>query len=152
MSPRLVPLDRFLLAQLVREERDPVTAEMASGEVFAQRALAIRGLSYALLDGGTLVAGGGLVPMWPGRAEAWQLTSTLARPRQLALGVKMARRILDARQRDPAFRRIEMFVRCRQAWACSFILGLGFVLEGRLKRWDPRGDDVWLCSRVREIV
>lgn len=148
MSPRLVPMDRFLLDQLIAVERDPMTAEMCSGDGFAQRALAVSGLSYAMLDGAELIGGGGLVPMWPGRAEAWQLTSRHARPRQLVRGVAMAAHVLDARQRDPSFRRIEAYVRCDQVWALSFIAGLGFAREGRLAAWDPGGRDVWICSRV----
>jgi hypothetical protein len=146
---RLVPLDHFLLDQLLHLERDPMTAEMSAGPRFAQRVLP-SGLSYALLDGGDLIGGGGLVQMWPGRAEAWQLTSRFARPRQLVAAAHFAARQMDERQRDPAFRRIEAFVRVGSTWALSFIAALGFVREGLLDAWDPAGRAVWICARVRE--
>lgn len=152
MSARLIAMDKFLLDQLVALERDPLTAEMCSGDLFAQRVLPLRGLTWALLDGGDLVGGAGLVPMWPGRAEGWQLTSRHARPRQLALAVRMARQVLDDRQRDPTFRRIEIYVRAGAIWCASFVKALGFEREGLLKRWDPAGRDMWICSRVREAV
>lgn len=149
---RLVPLDSFLLQQLIQMERDALTAEMCTGQSFALRAVAFNGLAFALLDGGDLIAGGGLVQMWPGRAEAWQLTSRFARPRQLLAAVHIGRRVMDDRQRDPAFRRIEAYVRACEPWAQSFSKGLGFVREGILRRWDPAGRDVWICARVREAV
>jgi hypothetical protein len=149
---RLIPLDHLLLKQLLLLERDPLTAEMASGGAFALRAVAFNGLSFALVEGGELIAGGGLVQIWPGRAEAWQLTSRHARPRQLAAAAAAARDTMDKRQRDPAFRRIEAYVRACEPWAVSFIRALGFVREGVLKAWDPAGRDVWLCARVRECA
>lgn len=152
MSPRLVPMDKFLLDQLVANERDPLVSEICSGPNFAALALQRPNLSFAMLDGGELVAGGGLVPLWHGRAEAWQLTSRRARPRQLAAAAKFARQVMDARQRDPAFRRIEAFVRADAGWALSFLRALGFVREGLLRAWDPAGRDMWICSRISETA
>lgn len=148
MSARIVPLDAFLLDRLVQAERDPLTAELCAHPAWASRVLAIPGLAYAVLDGPDLVAGGGLVPMWPGRAEAWALVSRFARKRQLVKAVQLAAQTVAARQRDPSFRRIEMFVRCDPSWCRSFIAGLGFVREGLLKAWDPAGRDVWMCARI----
>lgn len=150
MNPRLIPMDRFLLDRLVAEERDPLTAEFCASEPFARRVLALPGLAFALLDGADLVAGAGLVPMWHGRAEAWQLTSRHARPRQLVAAARIARTVLDKRQCDPAFRRIEIYVRAGAQWCASFIAALGFEREGLLKRWDAAGRDMWICARVRE--
>lgn len=143
---RLVKLDKLLLALAVGQERDPVTAEFACRDAFAVQALS--GPAYALIDGGELVGAGGLVPHWPGRAEGWWLTGKCARPRQLVKAVHLAREFLNARQRDPAFRRIEMFVRGEERWALTFAEALGFSLEGVLKAWDPMGRDMLLCARV----
>lgn len=143
---RLVKLDQLLLAIAVEQERDAVTAEYACRDAFAAQALS--GPSFALIDGGELVGAGGLVPHWPGRAEGWWLTSKWARPRQLVRAVHLAREFLDRCQRDPAFRRIEMFVRAEAHWAFSFVEALGFHLEGVLKAWDPIGRDMLLCARI----
>lgn len=152
MSPRLVPLDRFLLDRLVAAERDPITAQQVSHDGFAPRVLAVQGLAYALLDGGMPMAGFGLVTHWHGRAEAWQLSSRHARPRQLAMAARMGSRLMDARQRDPAYRRVEAYVQCSQRWALSFIETLGFERKCVLAQWDPAGRDVWFCERIREAA
>lgn len=151
MSARLVALDEFLARRLIHLERDELTAEMCGSDAWVRRILQYPALSFAMLDGGEVIGGGGLVPMWSGRAEAWQLSSRFARPRQLVAGVKLARAWLDQRQRDPVFRRVEAFVRKDHKWAFSFIDALGFVREGVLRNWDPRGRDVWICARIAEL-
>jgi hypothetical protein len=42
---------------------------------------------------------------------------------------RIAVQILDSHQRDPAFRRVEMFVHCHCSWAVSFIAALGFEAQ-----------------------
>jgi hypothetical protein len=151
MSARLVAMDGFLLGDLIDSERDGLTAQMCRSTAFMSRVLALPGLAFALLDGGEVVAGAGLVPMWHGRAEAWQLTSRHARPRQLVAAARIAARELDRRQCDPAFRRIEIYVLAGARWCASFVAALGFEREGLLRRWDPAGRDMWICGRVREV-
>lgn len=148
MSPRLVAMDAVLLQRLLDEERDPVVRDYCTPENFISRVL-IDGLSFALLEGEMLVAGAGVVPLWPGRAEAWQLTSRHARPRQLVAGARIAAAFMDRLQADPAFRRIEIYVRDGARWCGSFVAALGFAREGLLRHWDPAGRDTWICSRVR---
>lgn len=148
MSARIVALDRFLLDRLVAGERDPLTAEMAEGDGFARRALS--GPCNAMIDGGEVVVGGGLTVMWMGRAEAWLLVSRAARPRHLVMAARFCARVLEKRQRDPMYRRIEMFVRAGERWSESFAASLGFVREGRLRRWDAQGRDYLLFARVVE--
>lgn len=144
---RLVPLTPELLAFAVALERDPLAAEMAEGESFARRAL-LPTLSFAMIRGGYVLGAGGLVPQWPGRAEAWLLVSRHARPRDIAHGTRQARVFFDKRQRQPAFRRIEAFIRADRVWNRSFADALGFVHEGRLIAWAPDGADYDLYARV----
>jgi hypothetical protein len=142
---RLVKLDVLLLETAIRCERDPVVAEFANRESYAATVLS-GPAAYAAIDGGTLVAAGGLILHWRGRAEAWSLVSRYARRRQLVRAIRMTRVVLDEVQRDPAFRRIEMFVRCN--CAKSFAAALGFAEEGYLKAWDPKQRDMRLFARI----
>lgn len=150
MTVRFVPLDRFLLDRAVDLERDPLTAEMASGDGFAERVLPLRGLSVGVLDGGNIVGAGGLVPLWPGRAEGWWLVSRQARPRQLAQATRLAVQLMDRRQRDPTFRRIEAWVRADAPYARSFLKALGFAAPSLQPRWDTKGRDHLFAYRIRE--
>ena len=142
---RLVKLDALLLQIAIAAERDPVVAEFASRESYPQTALS-GPAAYAVIDGGTLVAAGGLILHWKGRAEAWSLVSRYARPRQLVQAIRMSRVVLDEVQRDGAFKRIEMLVRCD--CARSFAKALGFAEEGYLKAWDPKQRDMRLFARI----
>lgn len=143
---RLVPLDPVLLGIAVAQERDSVTAAFAAAPGYAAQALS--GPAFALLDGGAVIGAGGLVPHWRGRAEGWWLTGQCARPRHLVHAARLARAFLDDRQRDPAFRRIEIFIRAGEPWASSFARALGFTCEGRLQAWDPAGRDMCIFARV----
>lgn len=145
MRTRLVWLDEDLLAEAVELERDPLIAEMASGPQFAARVLS--GAAYAVLEGLELVAAGGLVLYWAGRAEAWALVSRRATRRQIVEAIAHGRRVLDKRQRDPSYRRIEMHVRDAH-YARTFGHALGFRLAGAETAWDPAGRDYLLFERI----
>ena len=145
---RYVPLTPELLTLAVALERDPLTAVMTEGSAFAARVL-LPGLAYAMLDGGELVGCGGLTPLWHGRAEAWLLVSRLAGRRQIAAGIRHAAQWFAARQRDPAFRRIEMYVRRSAPWRATFAAALGMSLEGALSVWAPDGEDYCLYARIQ---
>jgi hypothetical protein len=148
----VLPLTEGLLRQAIANERDRVTAELCDYPQFIARVLERPAKAWALVEAGEPVVAFGLMQIWPGRAEVWQLTSAKARPRQLVKAARIAVQILDSHQRDPAFRRVEMFVHCHCSWAVSFINALGFDRKCRMDKWDPRGRDVWLCERIREAA
>lgn len=147
---RFVPMDRLLLRHLIDDERDPLSSEMADSPVFADRTMmeASRGLAWAGIDGATVAVGGSLTILWAGRAEAWWLVSRAARPRHLVAAARFSRSLMDKRQRDPLFRRIEIFVRAGERWSESFAAAMGFVCEGYLCKWDPKGRDCRCFARV----
>ena len=151
---RMVPLDRFLISELVENERDPLISEMASGPEFEARVMlaASYGNAYAVFSDGVPIAAGGLQLQWPGRAEAWGLFSRHIRRRHFVPLIQHVNAYLDRRQRDPSFRRIEMYVRVQPEWnAVTFAHALGFLIEGEMPRWDPAGRTYLICSRIREV-
>jgi hypothetical protein len=143
---KITPLTRALLNLAVRECRDPLLAEMSSGEYFPMRAL--NAWAYALIGRGRVLAAAGLIPMWSGRAEAWLIVGREASPRDLVPALRQAGIMMDHRQRLPFFRRIEAYVRCEEAYAPAFIAALGMEIEGVMRAWDPLGRDYYLCARV----
>ena len=147
---RLVPLTRPTLNMMVALERDPLIAELASGEEFAERSLTY-GLSVLAIRDGYFIACGGLVPHWSGRAEAWALISANAAQRDLVAAARLCRDWLDKRQRNPVFRRVECYVQRDAPWRRSFMRALGFEPEGCLRGWGPDGSDFNVYARIREF-
>ncbi len=144
---RLVELDELLLREAVALERDPMIAALCAGREFASRSL-IPGLAMGALQNGEVLGAGGLVPHWPGRAEAWLLVSREASRRQIVGGLRLARQWLDRCQALPMFRRIEIYVRTAAPWRASFAAALGFNREADLEAWGPNGEAFTLYSRI----
>ncbi|HEY2068280.1 MAG TPA: hypothetical protein VGG48_01900 [Rhizomicrobium sp.] len=149
IRPRLVPLDDTLLRIAIALERDQLAARFTN--LYERRALLAPDRSFAFVDGGELLGAGGLVPVWPGRAEGWLLVSRLARPRQVVAGVRAARAWLDRKLRDPDYARIEFYIRADAPWRESFARALGCAEQGaKLRRWGLDGADYVLHARISE--
>ena len=149
-APHLVPLTRALLDQVAQLGTDPLAAEIAerAGESYARHVLQ-PGLCFAALDGGYLLGAGGLVPLWHGRAEAWMQVTHLAERRHLAWATRAIAEFFAKRQRDPAFARIEIYIRADAPWRESFAGALGVTeAHGPMRRWDVLGRDYFLYARV----
>ena len=146
-TAHLVALDDTLLKLALTLERDAMTAQM-SNLYDASPLLLQPGLSVAFVEDGYLLGAGGLAPVWNGLAEAWLLISILARPRHIVAGLRAAKRWLDAKQRDPAFTRVQLYVRADAPWRQSFVAALGVERDGALlKRWGRDGADYCLHAR-----
>lgn len=147
-KPRMVPLTPELLQAIAAAEIDGLTSEMAGHPSFTMNALQ-DGLSFAMLDGGYLIAAGGLFPLWSQRWMGWGLVTSFARPRHLAFATRWARAWLDRKQRNPVFRRVEFTMLADQPWRESFAQALG-VTEGLgpVACYDPKGRSHWLYARV----
>lgn len=144
MSARLVTLDAFLLGELIDNARDRVDAEWAAAPEIRELMLGLPHLSFAMIDGPHVVAGGGLIPSHSGRACCWSLISQFARPRHVANGL----RLLDAFVGIVEFRRVEAFVRAGAKWSC-YLEHAGFVREGLMRAWDAAGRDHFIYARVK---
>lgn len=142
-SMRLVPLDRDLLREAHRLERDDTIRKISNIE----RVPLAPGA--AALDGGELVACGGLAPSWDGRAEAWALISKHARLRQIVQATRLARGWLDRLQRDAKFARLDIYIRADVRWRKSFARALGLEETALLKQWGPQAMDFVMYERIR---
>jgi hypothetical protein len=148
---RIVKLDHFLLQRLIDEERDGIAAEMTRelGVPSQMMVASSYGLAYALIDGSEVPIGGALLPRFYGHAEACCFITRMARARHIVVASRWARAFLDKRQRDPQFRRVQMYIRANEPWSQSFPRSLGFECEGLHAAWDAAGRDYWCYARIR---
>ncbi len=142
----LLPLTRGLLKFVLAAARADEDSNLPK---FPEVTFA--GCAYALFDGGRVLGAGGVVPIWPGRAEGWLLVTRLARPRDIVAGVRVAAAWLDEKQCDPAFARLEFFLLTQAPWRQSFAAALDLELVSTLRRWGPDGHDYCHYERLRGI-
>jgi RimJ/RimL family protein N-acetyltransferase len=105
------------------------------------------GPAFTLLcDGQPVICGGILMMGWQ-RGQAWILPSTL-----FCKHVKQSYRLIKQKmmdiQRAYDLRRIEALVEPGFEAGKRFMEHLGFTNEGLLKRYGPRGEDMFMYGRV----
>lgn len=143
---RMVPLTTDLLHLSLQMSDDPAIKLLRDNER-AHDIYLTPGLSYAVISGGMMLATLGIIPIRHGLAMGWMLPS--ADKRGMAFVTRCAIACLDAWQRDPRFRRIEIHVRADQPWRESFARRLDMTEGwGPLRAWDELGRDYWLYARV----
>ena len=149
IQPRFVPLTPELLAWAWLDHPDPAMARAATPQVM-EALTRPPAWGEALLDQGRVMVAAGLVPHWPGRAEAWATVSRFAGRRHQVMAWRRCLAAIETAQRNPDFRRIEMNVQHSAPWRRRFADLLGFDLEGRMRKWHPSGQDFCLYARVAE--
>lgn len=102
------------------------------------------GLSYAAVEGDTVLVCAGLLPMWEGRAEAWALMGADLKRNFVAIH-NAAQRFLSVAD----FRRIEAVVDAEFCSARKWIERLGFEYEGPARAYTPDGRDCIRYAKVR---
>ncbi|MEQ8370789.1 MAG: hypothetical protein RIE31_05130 [Alphaproteobacteria bacterium] len=116
--------------------REPGRSELLSAGA-SPESLALRGPSVTLADGdGTPVAALGLVPLWPGVAEAWVLTGSRVTGHVHAFHRLVRRHLADAPRRF-TLHRIQASVRADSVVARRWALALGFREEGLMPAYGP---------------
>lgn len=145
---RVVPLTADLFSLALAGASDPFVTEQGSQPGVLANVLRPN-LSFAILDGGSLVCALGIFPVVFGRAQGWMIKTPLATRAGLAYTVRQTRAHFDRWITQPAFCRIEMHIRDGQPWRDSFAARLG-MNEGPylMRKWDNLGRDYWLYARV----
>lgn len=144
------PLDEVLFRAVVIECGNPAIQELARAPGFAAPFLEHPMLGGAMLGSGRVLAAAGLIPRFYGMAEAWLIFSRLASKSARIAALRHVRKQLDAYQADPAFQRIEMYIRADEPWCAKYGRLMGMQLEGLLRRRDPFRRDYCLFARVTE--
>lgn len=103
----------------------------------------------SVFEGQTLIAIGGLIPNWPGRAQIWMASSRAARPRHYLKLISTANWLVDIGHKRGATR-IEAYVRDNNASACRWIEKIGFNFEGVMRMFGMAGEDFRLYAHIEE--
>jgi hypothetical protein len=102
-------------------------------------------LAFTAMAGETVLNCAGLIKEWEGRYTAWAYISPQAKHywKSIHRGVKEFLRTVDVR-------RIEANVDCDFLAAQRWAEKLGFVLEGRMRKFLPNGADAFSYVLVRQ--
>lgn len=84
---------------------------------------------------------------WPGMAEAWMMTGTVAREHGIILS-RGARRVFDNIGPALNLRRMQIVVSVDRDYAVNWARFLRFTEEGRLGSYGPEGADYLMFARI----
>lgn len=101
---------------------------------------ASNGLSFSAIDNGWVVASAGLIPLWPGVAEAWVLASNRIDQHAVAIGRAVRtrfRQMIDAEQ----LHRVQAAIRSDTVGLSRLPEWLGMKHEGHMPAYDQFGAD-----------
>lgn len=119
-------------------------ARLADPRVAAS--LPMPGLSWSGFAGDVLVGCAGIVPIWPGRAQAWAVLADV--PRRCWPAVTAHVHLICAEAHRLGWARLETTVidgfAAGQRWAEK----CGFDAEGLMRGYGPDGTDHWLYART----
>ena len=100
--------------------------------------------SFSIWNDDKILAAGGAVMLWEGRAEIWLLVDKMAGKSMFGLH-KVARRFLDAMP----FRRLETGCEIEWSEAHRWLKMLGFEYEHRARKYTPTGRDLDIYVRIK---
>jgi len=101
----------------------------------------------AIVEGEGIACSWGVVPLWPGVAECWMLTSTLL-DRYPLTTIRKARELIHVIKCELMCKRLQMTVRTDDAVAIRFAEALYFRSEGVLNSYGTDGSDFTMMARL----
>lgn len=109
---------------------------------------AINGLSFSAIDNGWVVASAGLIPLWPGVAEAWLLASNRIDQHAIPIG-RAVRRGLYEKIEMEQLHRVQAVTRHDEPMLARWARFLGMQHEGKMLAYDQRQADYdrWAWTR-----
>jgi RimJ/RimL family protein N-acetyltransferase len=139
-------VERLRPEHIVSVNLQPAQARVAGVISFqyAEHLCTLPGVGWAVTDGDTALACGGIVEVWPNRAQSWALFSAEVLPRFRAVH-RLVTNVLN----DAPWRRIEMDVDAEHAAGFAWATRLGFQNEGLRRKYTADGRDVFLFARVK---
>ena len=107
-----------------------------------------RGLSFTGIRDGRVLGCAGVVPLWPGVAQAWAVFSAAALSEPVAL-TRIVGREIDRIADTLALRRLQATVAETHHEGARWLAFLGFELEGLLVNYGPDGmGDYWMYGKA----
>jgi hypothetical protein len=104
--------------------------------------------SFTATEDGKVVGVGGVVPFWDGVGEAWAIYPRDTRRYRFAI-YRITKQMINLIERRYNYRRIEAKAHCGWMAAVSFLIAMGFEIEGRARAYGPDGADYYHMARVR---
>lgn len=145
MKPIIVPFKAEHLAKLHLQPAQKYMSNIIDEE-YAKVLEGENVHSFSLLDGGLVLACGGVAPMWHGRAIAWMIIAGEAAGFKFLNVHKAILRFFETCY----INRIEATVDCDFEQGHRWMRMLGFKMEAeRMKGYRPDGGDCALYARVR---
>jgi hypothetical protein len=105
--------------------------------------------SYSALYRGQVACCFGAVPIWPGVAEAWLLTSDIVETSPVTL-TRSAMSYFDTVVDQMRLFRLQISVDTRNSLAIRWAEVLHFVREGTLRSFGPDGADHYIYARITD--
>lgn len=102
------------------------------------------GPSFSCEVEGAIIACGGNIRIWPGRASAWALLSPTS-GKHMARITRAVIRFFEVSEDFRIETTVDDGFEAGHRWAKL----LGFEREGYMKKYRPNGQDAWLYARVR---
>ena len=96
----------------------------------------------------TVLAVGGVNWFWDGVGEAWVIYSKNIATHKWAIG-RATHRIFKILLNQYQWRRVQAVVRTDWKEAVRMVENFGFHREGRMRRYCPNGDDVYMYGMVK---
>ena len=107
----------------------------------------VKGMSWSVDDNGTIVASGGLIPLWGGVAEAWMIGGDEIGKHRVKVS-RLIRTMLDDVMQLHGVYPVQANIHHRFERAIRLAEWLGFENEGLMPRFGAEGDDYYRFAKV----
>lgn len=108
-----------------------------------------RSLAFGGFKGERLLACGGIIPQWTGRAALWLMLAEATKGYDMLWIFRTCRTYLDEIQTSHAYNRLEATVDVGFKQGHRFARLLGFKAEGLLRKYAPDGHDHIMYARIK---
>lgn len=132
------------LTMLELQEAQAELADTIALPGYGECVAAAPGQAFTVMDGETVLACGGAIELWPGRALIWSLVSDKA-----GQHLRFIHRAVAGFLDQAPWTRVEAHVDARFKQGVQWIRMLGFQREGTMRAFTPQGRDLDLYSRVK---
>ena len=105
------------------------------------------GQSLTAICDGEIACCFGAIPIWPGVAEAWLLTSYMVDTRAVSL-TRGAIRYFNNICSEMSLHRLQITVDCANDVAIRWAKALNFTQEGVMRKYGPDGSDHIMFARI----
>ena len=109
----------------------------------------VQGMSWSAEIDGQIVVSAGLVPLWPGVAEAWMIPSEGVDQHRIAVARKL-RKMLHGVMLQRGIYRAQANIHHNFERAIRLAEWLGFSNEGRMRRFGIEGADYFRFAKVHD--